>query len=114
MIELEGPLSKSDAVNRELVSLEREFATLSKNNMIDPFGLYLYCLVLKEKGNENLAGKVSWNPCTVTLGRWSLKRNKNGEGKGEKEEYFVGACDESKSPEISSTATVAKRESVSM
>ncbi|KAG4213038.1 hypothetical protein ERO13_A01G024750v2 [Gossypium hirsutum] len=69
MIELEGPLSKSDAVNRELVSLERELATLSKNNMIDPFGLYLYGLVLKEKGNENLARKVfvesvnsySWN-----------------------------------------------------
>lgn len=58
MIELEGPLGKSDAVNRELVSLERELSTLCKNNMIDPFGLYLYGLVLKEKGNENLARKV--------------------------------------------------------
>lgn len=58
MIELEGPLGKSDAVNRELVSLERELATLCKNNTIDPFGLYLYGLVLKEKGNENLARKV--------------------------------------------------------
>ncbi|KAF5734730.1 anaphase-promoting complex subunit 8-like [Tripterygium wilfordii] len=58
MIELEGPLGKSDAVNRELVSLEREFSTLRKNGMIDPFGLYLYGLVLKEKGSEHLARTV--------------------------------------------------------
>ncbi|KAE8694567.1 Anaphase-promoting complex subunit 8 [Hibiscus syriacus] len=44
MIELEGPLGKNDAINRELVSLERELSTLCKNNMIDPFGLY--CMVL--------------------------------------------------------------------
>ncbi|XP_020537476.1 anaphase-promoting complex subunit 8 isoform X2 [Jatropha curcas] len=58
MIELEGPLGKSDALNRELVSLERELSTLHKNGMIDPFGLYLYGLVLKEKGNQNLARTV--------------------------------------------------------
>ncbi|KAF5459846.1 hypothetical protein F2P56_019760 [Juglans regia] len=58
MIELEGPLGKSDAVNRELVSLERELSTLRKNAAIDPFGLYLYGLVLKEKGSENLARTV--------------------------------------------------------
>ncbi|XP_040989326.1 anaphase-promoting complex subunit 8 [Juglans microcarpa x Juglans regia] len=58
MIELEGPLGKSDAVNCELVSLERELSTLRKNAAIDPFGLYLYGLVLKEKGSENLARTV--------------------------------------------------------
>lgn len=58
MIELEGPLGKSDAVNRELVSLERELSTLRKNGTIDPFGLYVYGLVLKEKGSENLARSV--------------------------------------------------------
>ncbi|TKY67885.1 Anaphase-promoting complex subunit 8 [Spatholobus suberectus] len=58
MIELEGPLGKSDAVNRELVSLERELSTLRKNGKIDPFGLYLYGLVLKQKGSENLARTI--------------------------------------------------------
>ncbi|KAL3740510.1 hypothetical protein ACJRO7_021742 [Eucalyptus globulus] len=54
-LELEGPLGKSDAVNKELVSLERELSMLRKNGSIDPFGLYLYGLVLKEKGSEHLA-----------------------------------------------------------
>ncbi|KAJ1442435.1 Tetratricopeptide-like helical domain superfamily [Sesbania bispinosa] len=58
MIELEGPLGKSDAANHELVSLERELSTLRKNGTIDPFGLYLYGLVLKQKGSENLARTV--------------------------------------------------------
>ncbi|KAF3454077.1 hypothetical protein FNV43_RR04524 [Rhamnella rubrinervis] len=58
MIELEGPLGKSGAVNSELVSLERELSTLRKNGTIDPFGLYLYGLVLKEKGSENVARSV--------------------------------------------------------
>ncbi|XP_030940966.1 anaphase-promoting complex subunit 8-like [Quercus lobata] len=58
VIELEGPLGKSDSVNHELVSLERELSTLRKNGSIDPFGLYLYGLVLKEKGSENVARTV--------------------------------------------------------
>lgn len=58
MIELEGPLGKSDAVNHELASIERELLMLRKNGMIDPFGLYLYGVVLKEKGNESLARTV--------------------------------------------------------
>ncbi|KAL8042089.1 hypothetical protein ABFX02_09G027700 [Erythranthe guttata] len=58
MIELEGPLGKSNAENRELVSLERELSTLRKNGTIDPFALYVYGLVLKEKGSENLARSV--------------------------------------------------------
>lgn len=55
VVELEGSLGKSDAVNQELVSLERELSTHRKNGIIDPFGLYLYGLVLKQKGSENLA-----------------------------------------------------------
>ncbi|XP_073317710.1 anaphase-promoting complex subunit 8-like [Primulina huaijiensis] len=58
MIELEGPLGKSDAVNQELVSLDKELSTLHKNGTIDPFGLYVYGLVLKEKGSENIARSV--------------------------------------------------------
>lgn len=58
MIELEGPLGKSDVVNSELVSLERELSVLRKNGTLDSFGLYLYGLVLKEKGSEILARTV--------------------------------------------------------
>ncbi|XP_076902400.1 anaphase-promoting complex subunit 8-like [Bidens hawaiensis] len=54
-IELEGPLGKPDAVNAELVSIERDLAAARNNGSIDSFGLYLYGLVLKAKGNENLA-----------------------------------------------------------
>ncbi|KAL5061817.1 hypothetical protein RYX36_023554 [Vicia faba] len=58
MIELEGPLGKSNAGNQELVSLEKELSTLRKNGTIDPFCLYLYGVILKQKGNENLARTV--------------------------------------------------------
>lgn len=58
MIELEGPLGKSDTVNKENVSLERELSALRKNGTIDSFCLYVYGLILKEKGSENLARTV--------------------------------------------------------
>ncbi|XP_021733705.1 anaphase-promoting complex subunit 8-like [Chenopodium quinoa] len=58
IIELEGPLGKSNVVNRELVSLERELSMLRKRGVLDPFGMYLYGLVLKDKGNENLARAI--------------------------------------------------------
>ncbi|KAK9104736.1 hypothetical protein Scep_021580 [Stephania cephalantha] len=57
-IELEGPLGKCDAVNRELTSLENELSKQLKNETIDPFGLYLYGIVLKERGREDLARTV--------------------------------------------------------
>ncbi|XP_027124895.1 anaphase-promoting complex subunit 8-like [Coffea arabica] len=57
-MELEGPLGKSDAVNKELISLERELSGLRKCGTIDSFCLFLYGLVLKEKGNEGLARVV--------------------------------------------------------
>ncbi|GAB2289936.1 anaphase-promoting complex component apc8 [Dionaea muscipula] len=58
MIELEGLLGKSDAVNRELSSLERELSSLWKKSSIDPFGLYLYGIVLKQKGNDSHARSI--------------------------------------------------------
>ncbi|KAL6997233.1 anaphase-promoting complex component apc8 [Sarracenia purpurea var. burkii] len=70
-IELEGPLGKSDAVNRELVSLERELSTLRKNGSIDHFGLYLYGLVLKEKGSENLARTVLVESVNIYPWNWN-------------------------------------------
>ncbi|KAM0018858.1 putative tetratricopeptide-like helical domain superfamily [Helianthus debilis subsp. tardiflorus] len=57
-IELEGSLGKSNTVNSEIVSIERDLAAVRKNGSIDSFGLYLYGLVLKAKGNENLARTI--------------------------------------------------------
>ncbi|XP_021591762.1 anaphase-promoting complex subunit 8 isoform X2 [Manihot esculenta] len=71
MIELEGPLGKSDTVNREVASLERELSILRKNGTIDPFGLYLYGLVLKEKGNQNLARTVLTESVNSYPWNWS-------------------------------------------
>lgn len=51
-------MGKSEVTNKELVSLERELSTIRKNGTIDAFCLYLYGLVLKEKGNDNLARVV--------------------------------------------------------
>ncbi|URD83175.1 Anaphase-promoting complex subunit [Musa troglodytarum] len=58
MIELDGSLGKSDVVNSELISLERELSSLRRIGSIDSFGLYLYGLVLKDKGCESLAVTV--------------------------------------------------------
>lgn len=59
IVELEGPMGKSHVVNNsELVSLERELSALRKSGAIDSFGLYLYGIVLREKGCEDLARTV--------------------------------------------------------
>ncbi|KAF6159826.1 hypothetical protein GIB67_032910 [Kingdonia uniflora] len=58
MIELEGPLGKSDVINRELVTLEAQLSKNRKNGTIDSFGFYLYGIILKEKGREDLARTV--------------------------------------------------------
>ncbi|XP_047332226.1 anaphase-promoting complex subunit 8-like [Impatiens glandulifera] len=70
-IELEGPLGKSEAVNRELVSIESELSSLRNNGSIDPFGLYLYGLVLKEKGSEVLARTVLVESVNTYPWNWS-------------------------------------------
>ncbi|KAL3639533.1 anaphase-promoting complex component apc8 [Castilleja foliolosa] len=71
IIEIEGPLGKSNAVNRELVSLERELSTLRKAGTIDPFCLYVYGLVLNEKGSENLARSVLVESVNTYSWNWS-------------------------------------------
>ncbi|KAF5796759.1 putative tetratricopeptide-like helical domain superfamily [Helianthus annuus] len=70
-IELEGPLGKSNAVNSELVSIERDLAAVRKNGSIDPFCLYLYGLVLKAKVNENLARTVLVESVNAYPWNWS-------------------------------------------
>ncbi|CAN6268381.1 unnamed protein product [Urochloa humidicola] len=58
MIELEGSLGKSNAVNQELVALDRELSTHRRTGSVDSFGLYLYGLLLRDKGCEGLARTV--------------------------------------------------------
>ncbi|XP_066319086.1 anaphase-promoting complex subunit 8-like [Miscanthus floridulus] len=58
MIELEGSLGKSNAVNQELVALEKELSTHRRTGSIDSFGLYLYGIVLRDKGCEDLARMI--------------------------------------------------------
>lgn len=55
MIELEGHLGKSEIMNKELIALEKELSTLHRTNTIDSFGMYLYALVLRDKGCEKQA-----------------------------------------------------------
>ncbi|KAL5212841.1 hypothetical protein ABZP36_023688 [Zizania latifolia] len=57
-IELEGSMGKSNAVNQELVALERELSTHRRTGAIDSFGLYLYGIVLRDKDCEGLARTV--------------------------------------------------------
>ncbi|KAF9623284.1 hypothetical protein IFM89_000773 [Coptis chinensis] len=71
VIELDGPLGKSTAVNNELVSLERELSTYRQNGTIDPFCLYLYGIVLKEKGREDLARTVLLESVNKYPWNWS-------------------------------------------
>lgn len=55
MMEHEGGLGKGDEVNQELAYLEQELSNKYKNGTVDPFGLYLYGVVLREKGRKDLA-----------------------------------------------------------
>ncbi|KAI4312254.1 hypothetical protein MLD38_037085 [Melastoma candidum] len=78
MIEVEDSLGKSDIVNKELVYLVRELSTMrKKNGSIDPFGLYLYGLVLKEKGSESMACTILVELWTATLGTGVHEISKN-------------------------------------
>ncbi|GJM86342.1 hypothetical protein PR202_ga02194 [Eleusine coracana subsp. coracana] len=58
MIELEGSLGKSNAINQELVALERELSTYRRTGSIDSFGLYLFGIILRDKGCEGLARTI--------------------------------------------------------
>nr|CAD1844908.1 unnamed protein product [Ananas comosus var. bracteatus] len=71
MIELEGPMGKCNAVNSELVSLERELSTLRRSGAIDSFGLYLYGLILRDRGSESLAISVLVDSVNSYPWNWS-------------------------------------------
>jgi anaphase-promoting complex subunit 8 len=49
MVDLAGPLGRSDAVNLELVSLEQELFSLHRMGTLDAFGMYLYGVILRER-----------------------------------------------------------------
>lgn len=48
IIESAGPLGRSDAINPELAGLEQELNRLYVKRTLDPFGIYLYGVVLHE------------------------------------------------------------------
>ncbi|MCO5606730.1 hypothetical protein L7F22_060920 [Adiantum nelumboides] len=48
IVEAAGPLGKSDAINPELAGLEQELGRLYAKKSLDPFGMYLYGVVLHE------------------------------------------------------------------
>ncbi|KAF3796278.1 Anaphase-promoting complex subunit 8 [Nymphaea thermarum] len=58
MIELEGPFGKGTTINCELGGLEQELCMHRKKGSIDPFGLYLYGVVLRDRGCDDLARAV--------------------------------------------------------
>lgn len=71
MIELKGPWGKSDIMNSELISLERDLSVLRRNGGIDSFGLYLFGIVLKDKGCESLARTVLTESVNSYPWNWS-------------------------------------------
>lgn len=94
MIEIEGSFGRTEALNSELASLEKELSSLRKSSAIDSFGLYLYGIILRDRGRENLAITVlvesvnsfpwNWNAwlelqslCTTTetLNKLNLKNH---------------------------------------
>ena len=50
MIELEGPLGRGEVCNSELSHLERELSSIQRSGSADPFCLYVYGIVLRDKG----------------------------------------------------------------
>ena len=52
MVDLTGPLGRSEAVNLELVSLEQELSSLYRTGTLDAFGVYLYGVVLRERDKQ--------------------------------------------------------------
>ncbi|KAJ6809754.1 anaphase-promoting complex subunit 8 [Iris pallida] len=71
MIELEGHLGKSEPMNKELASLERELSTLHGTGTIDSFGLYLYGIILKDKGCQSKAVAVLVDSVNTYPWNWS-------------------------------------------
>ncbi|XP_048443601.1 anaphase-promoting complex subunit 8 isoform X2 [Pyrus x bretschneideri] len=68
MMELEGPLGKSDVVNGELVSLERELSTLRKNPILILLDSTCMALCSKTKAARVLLLQFLWSLLIATLG----------------------------------------------
>lgn len=60
-----------NAVNQELVALEKELSTHRRTGSIDSFGLYLYGIVLHDKGCEGLTRKILVEPVNSYPWNWS-------------------------------------------
>ncbi|XP_078434923.1 anaphase-promoting complex subunit 8 [Wolffia australiana] len=70
-IELEGPLGRSEVCNGELAHLERELCALRRSSAADPFTLYLYGIVLRDKGCTSLACTVLAESVNAYPWNWS-------------------------------------------
>ncbi|XP_057857553.1 anaphase-promoting complex subunit 8 isoform X2 [Cryptomeria japonica] len=70
-IELGGPLGKSDGLNSELAGLEQELSSNYSNGTLDAFGMYLYGIVLHERGKDKLARDVLVKSVDAYPWNWS-------------------------------------------
>jgi anaphase-promoting complex subunit 8 len=71
IVDLAGPLGRSDAVNPELVTLEQELLALHKTGALDPFGTYLYGMVLHERERDAEARAVLCASVNAYPWNWS-------------------------------------------
>lgn len=70
-IELEGPLGKNDAVNSDLPVLAQELSSSQKNGTLDPFGMYMYGIVLRENGHNTAARDILVKSVDAYPWNWS-------------------------------------------
>ncbi|EFJ14516.1 hypothetical protein SELMODRAFT_268860 [Selaginella moellendorffii] len=71
IIELGGPLGRSDAVNPELAGLEQELTSHSEKGTLDAFGNYLYGVVLHERDRKSEARAVLCASVNTYPWNWS-------------------------------------------
>eukprot|EP00249_Psilotum_nudum_P012993 c24091_g1_i3 orf=588-2054(-) len=71
IIELAGPLGRSDAVNLELAGLEQELHSLYVKGNLDAFGIYLYGVVLHERDRKAEARAVLCASVNAYPWNWS-------------------------------------------
>ncbi|CAM6083310.1 unnamed protein product [Calypogeia fissa] len=71
IVELAGPLGRSDAVNEELAGLEQELSALYIKGTLDAFGSYLYGVVLHERERKVEARAVLCSSVNSYPWNWS-------------------------------------------
>eukprot|EP00250_Pteridium_aquilinum_P025082 c3012_g1_i1 orf=380-2110(+) len=71
IIEMAGPLGRSDAVNPELAGLDQELGRLHAKRNLDPFGTYLYGVVLHELDRKAEARTVLCMSVNAYPWNWS-------------------------------------------